>query len=57
MPPATILFLSDVTQELDAAAGAGMRAGLVMRPGNAPVPAGHAHPVVTDFRQVNGLLF
>ena len=57
MPPSAILFLSDVRQELDAAAEAGMRTALVVRPGNAPVAAGHGHPVVTDFGQVDSLLF
>jgi enolase-phosphatase E1 len=52
LPPSAILFLSDVRQELDAAAEAGMRTGLVVRPGNAPVAGGHAHPVVTDFGQL-----
>jgi enolase-phosphatase E1 len=49
IPPLAILFLSDVRQELDAAAEAGMQTGLVVRPGNAPVAAGHGHMVVTDF--------
>ncbi|HBI45371.1 MAG TPA: acireductone synthase [Planctomycetales bacterium] len=53
LPTTAILFLSDVRQELDAAAEAGMRTGLVVRPGNAPVTAGHAHPVVTDFGQID----
>jgi enolase-phosphatase E1 len=52
LPPSAILFLSDVRQELDAAAEAGIQTGLVVRPGNAPVAPGHAHPVVTDFGQV-----
>jgi enolase-phosphatase E1 len=52
LPTTAILFLSDVLAELDAAAEAGMRTGLVVRPGNAPVTAGHAHPVMTDFGQV-----
>ena len=56
LPPSAILFLSDVKQELDAAAAAGMRTGLVVRPGNAPVTAGHGHPVVTDFGQVDPLV-
>ena len=51
MPPSAILFLSDVTQELDAATAAGMRTALVVRPGNAPA-AGHRHPVVTDFGEI-----
>ncbi len=53
LPPAAILFLSDVSQELDAAAEAGMRTALVVRPGNAPAPAGHGHPVVTDIGQAD----
>ena len=53
MPPSAILFLSDVPQELDAAAEAGMRTALVVRPGNAPAAMGHGHPVVTDFGQLD----
>ena len=53
LPPPAILFLSDVRQELDAAAEAEMRTGLVVRPGNAPVPPGHVHPVVDEFGQVD----
>lgn len=48
LPPGDILFLSDVREELDAAAAAGMRTGLVVRPGNRAVEAG-GHAVVTDF--------
>jgi enolase-phosphatase E1 len=36
LPPVEILFLSDVTAELDAAREAGMRTGLLVRPGNRP---------------------
>ena len=43
LPPAEILFLSDVTAELDAAQKAGMQTGLFLRPGNRPAePNGHA---------------
>ena len=49
LPTSAILFLSDVLAELDAAAEAGMQTTLVVRPGNAPVAAGHAHPVITHF--------
>jgi len=43
LPPADILFLSDVTAELDAAREAGMRTGLFIRPGNRPAEEnGHA---------------
>jgi enolase-phosphatase E1 len=40
LPAGEILFLSDVREELDAAATAGMRTGLVVRPGNRPAEAG-----------------
>jgi enolase-phosphatase E1 len=52
LPPAEILFLSDVLAEVDAAAAAGMRTGLVVRPGNAPVVGQHSHPVLADFGQI-----
>ena len=43
LPPGEILFLSDVTAELDAARDAGMQTGLFLRPGNRPAePNGHA---------------
>ncbi|HEX3530118.1 MAG TPA: acireductone synthase [Thermoanaerobaculia bacterium] len=43
LPSGEILFLSDVTAELDAAHEAGMRTGLLVRPGNKPAePKGHA---------------
>jgi enolase-phosphatase E1 len=47
-----VLFLSDVTPELDAAASAGLQTALVVRPGNAPAPEGHGFPIVTSFDQV-----
>jgi enolase-phosphatase E1 len=43
LPPEEILFLSDVVTELDAAAKAGYKTGLLVRPGNKPTePAEHA---------------
>jgi enolase-phosphatase E1 len=51
LPAEEILFLSDVREELDAAAAAGMRTGLVMRPGNRPVEAGE-HAVFGDFGEL-----
>ncbi len=43
LPPGDILFLSDVTAELDAARDSGMQTGLLVRPGNKPAEAkGHA---------------
>jgi enolase-phosphatase E1 len=54
LPAGEILYLSDVREELDAAAAAGMRTGLLVRPGNRPAePGGHA--VYRDFTEV-GLL-
>jgi enolase-phosphatase E1 len=52
LPPAEILFLSDVSAELDAARDAGFATGLLIRPGNPPQPEGHGHPVLTDFSQI-----
>jgi enolase-phosphatase E1 len=40
VPPGEILFLSDVVDELDAAARTGMRTALVLRPGNRPADPG-----------------
>jgi enolase-phosphatase E1 len=52
LPPADVLFLSDVVAELDAARAAGMQTALVIRPGNAPAAAGHGHPELTTFTDV-----
>jgi enolase-phosphatase E1 len=52
LPPEAILFLSDVTQELDAAAAAGMRTALIVRPGNAAAPPGQPHSTFTGFDQI-----
>ncbi len=51
LPPAEVLFLSDVLGELDAAQGAGMATALCVR---SDVPAPHAgrHPVVPTFDEV-----
>jgi enolase-phosphatase E1 len=48
LPPGEILFLSDVTAELDAARDAGMRTGLLVRPGNRPAEP-NGHPVHYSF--------
>ena len=50
-PPDRILFLSDVSAELDAAAGAGMLTCQLVRADDATV-AGEAHPVAADFGAV-----
>jgi len=48
-PPAAVLFLSDVTAELDAARGAGMSTALCVRAGEAPATD---HRVVRSFDDV-----
>jgi enolase-phosphatase E1 len=47
--PAAILFLSDAPAELEAAAAAGMRTGLCVRPGNAPGSPPSAALVLRSF--------
>ncbi len=49
LPPADVLFVSDVVVELNAARAAGLRTALAVRPGNPPPPAGHGHEIVTSF--------
>jgi enolase-phosphatase E1 len=51
LPPAEVLFLSDVEEELDAAAAAGLRTCQLVRPGDGTVP-GERHPVAADFPEV-----
>ena len=51
LDPASMLFLSDVPQELEAARAAGFRTGLSLRPGNAPCDPG-PHPALRDFAEV-----
>lgn len=52
LAPPQILFLSDVAAELDAATAAGMKTGLVLRPGNPPQPA-HTHAVLHRFDAID----
>ena len=54
LPPAEILFASDIVAELDAARSAGLATALVVRPGNATGQAsiGEAHAQITDFSQI-----
>ena len=52
LSPREILFVSDVVAELDAARQMGMQTALSLRPGNAPVPAGHAHAEVRSFGDI-----
>lgn len=51
LPPADILFLSDVTEELDAAGDAGMRCCQLVRPEDGTKP-GSRHPRARDFSEV-----
>jgi enolase-phosphatase E1 len=51
LPPEEILFISDVVEELNAAASAGMRTALAVRPGNAPVKA-TTHPLIRSLEEV-----
>lgn len=48
IPAGSILFISDIVEELNAAAAAGMQTRLALRPGNAPV-APHAHTAIPTF--------
>jgi len=51
VPISDILFISDVTRELDAARSAGMQTLLCVRPGNHPQPQ-HGHPTIADFETI-----
>ncbi len=53
MAPEEVLFLSDVLAELDAARQAGMRTGLLRRPGHKPVEQ-HEHPIYETFDPLTG---
>lgn len=51
--PAEILFLSDVTEELNAARDAGLQTALVNRPGNAePTPVDPPHAAIGSFDEI-----
>lgn len=52
LPANQVLFLSDVSAELDAAAEAGLQTGLCQRPGNPPLEEPCQHPQITSFDQV-----
>jgi enolase-phosphatase E1 len=47
-----VMFLSDITRELDAARDAGMQIRLVIRPGNAPVSNAQDYAVVRSLDEV-----
>ncbi|MEN1680164.1 MAG: acireductone synthase [Planctomycetota bacterium] len=54
LPAGGVLFLSDVIEELEAAATAGMQTALVVRPGNKPVADGHGHRTIGSFAELIG---
>lgn len=54
LPAAEVLFISDMTAELDAARRAGMQTLLCVRPGNLPQPEKHAHGVTSSFSEIVG---
>ena len=48
----TVMFLSDVPRELDAASTAGMQVRLVVRPGNAPVRRNSAYQAIRSLDEI-----
>ena len=52
IPAKDITFCTDQPAEADAALTAGMRTAVIMRPGNAPLPANLAHPVYADLNKI-----
>lgn len=51
LPASNVLFISDVTPELDAARLAEMRTYLCVRPGNHPQPL-NSHPILRSFDEI-----
>jgi enolase-phosphatase E1 len=51
LPASNVLFVSDVTRELDAARSAEMKTRLCVRPGNHPQPS-HTHQVIASFNEI-----
>ena len=52
IPVASVLFVSDVAAELDAARTAGMQTRLCIRPGNPPPLPGHGHAEIRTFDEL-----
>ena len=52
LPLSQILFISDVTDELDAASTAGMCTRLCARPGNYPQPSDNQHQTIKSFDEI-----
>jgi enolase-phosphatase E1 len=51
LPPGEVLFLSDITAELDAARAVGIQTGLLLRPGNKPAEP-NGHPTYRSFAEL-----
>lgn len=47
-----VLFVSDITAELDAARTAGMQMRLALRPGNTPQPDAHVYTAIRTFDEI-----
>jgi len=52
--PSQVLFISDMSVELDAAKNGGMQTLLCVRPGNLPQPDGQNHGVISSFSEIIG---
>ena len=52
LPPAEILFVSDVTSELAAARETGMKTALSLRPGNQPQPSAAEYQQIHNFDEL-----
>ena len=52
LPASEILFVSDITDELDAAIEAGMQTVLSIRPGNKPVENAESYTAVNSFAEI-----
>jgi enolase-phosphatase E1 len=52
LPASEVLFISDVTAELDAAKRVGMQTLLCVRPGNPRQPEKHGHGVISSFSEI-----
>lgn len=50
--PASVLFISDSFEELEAAKEAGLETLLSIRPGNPPISLSHTHPAIHDFLEI-----
>lgn len=52
LQPRAVLFVSDVSGELDSAASAGFETLLCVRPGNRPISPAYSHAIVKTFDEI-----